>query len=83
VVSVYSSVIGTQEIVPYKGIPNGLGENEDRVQDWIAHFFFAYFCAEGNKAFIPASGIWHVEQPQSKGPVYEAGMFTFFMDSFE
>jgi hypothetical protein len=52
VVSVYNSVTGTREIVPYKDIPNGLGENAERVQDWIAHFFFAYFCAEGDTAFI-------------------------------
>jgi hypothetical protein len=52
VVSVYNRDTGTREIVPYKDIPNGLGENADRVQDWIAHFFFAYFCTEGDTAFI-------------------------------
>jgi hypothetical protein len=52
VVSVYNSVTGTREIVPYKDIPNGLAENADRVQDWIAHCFFAYFCAEGDMVFI-------------------------------
>jgi hypothetical protein len=36
VVSAYPSVNGTREIVPYKDIPNGLGEKVDRVQDWIA-----------------------------------------------
>jgi hypothetical protein len=52
VVSVYNSVTGTREIVSYKDIPNGFGENADRVQDWITRFFFADFCAEGDSAFI-------------------------------
>jgi hypothetical protein len=47
VVSVYMNITGTREIVPYEGIPSGLGDNADRVQDWVAHFFTA-----GNTVFI-------------------------------
>jgi hypothetical protein len=32
--SVNDCVTGMQDVVPYKDIPNGLGENADGVQDW-------------------------------------------------
>jgi hypothetical protein len=52
VVSVYSALTHTREVVPYKNIPNTIGENADRAQDWIAESIYTYFCTDGDLTFV-------------------------------